>query len=92
MSGPQPQYPINLTTEEKAKLERLINARNSTQGEVVRAKIVLTAHGQPDWNNQPIAQQVGCCDRSVRKWRKRWVECQRLTDLARPGAPRRFSS
>ena len=91
MSGPQPQYPIKLTTEEEAQLERLINARNSPQGKVVRAKIVLTAHRQPAWNNQQIAQEVGCSDRTVRKWRKRWVETHSLADLPRPGAPRRFS-
>jgi len=91
MSGPQPKYPIKLTTAEEAKLDSLIKARNSRQGEVVRAKIILTAHRQPDWNNQQIAQAVGCSDRLVRKWRKRWVESQCLTDLPRPGAPRRFS-
>lgn len=92
MSGPQPKYPIELTTEEETKLETLINARNSRQGEVMRAKIVLTAHRQPDWNNQQIAQEVGCSDRTVRKWRKRWVERHSLADLPRPGAPRRFSA
>ena len=91
MSGPQPQYPIELTTEEEAKLDSLIKARNSRQGEVLRAKIVLTAHRHPDWNNQQVAQEVGCSDRTVRKWRKRWVETNSLADLSRPGAPRRFS-
>lgn len=91
MSGPQPQYPIELTAEEEARLERLVNARNSPQGEVVRAKIILTAHRQPEWNNQQIAEEVGCSDRTVRKWRKRWVETRSLADLPRPGAPRRFS-
>ena len=91
MSGPQPKYPIKLTTAEEAKLDSLVKARNSRQGEVVRAKIILTAHRQPDWNNQHIARTVGCSDRLVRKWRKRWIERQSLTDLPRPGAPRRFS-
>lgn len=91
MSGPQPQYVIELTTAEEANLDRLIKARNSRQGEVLRAKITLTVHRHPEWNNQQIAQEVGCSDRTVRKWRKRWVESHSLADLPRPGAPRRFS-
>ena len=91
MSGPQPKYPIKLTTEEETKLDQLIKAHNSPQGKVVRAKIVLNVHRQPEWNNQQIAAKVGCSDRTVRKWRKRWVESHSLADLPRPGAPRRFS-
>lgn len=90
MSGPQPKYPIALSVGEVEKLERLIKARSSPQGEVFRAKIILTAHQHPDWTNQQIAQEVVCSDRTVRKWRKRWVETHRLADLPRPGAPRRF--
>ena len=91
MSGPHPQYPIELTTEEEAKLENLIKARTTAQGKVLRAKIVLTTHRHPRWNNQQIGQEVGCSDRTVRKWRKRWHETHSLADLPRPGAPRRFS-
>lgn len=91
MRGPRPKYPIILTTEEEAKLTSLTNARTSGQGEVLRAKIVLSADQHPEWSNQQIAQAVGCSDRTVRKWRKRWIETRSLADLPRPGAPRRFS-
>lgn len=91
MSGPKPKYPIKLTIEEEAELECLIRAHSSHQGQVMRAKIVLTAKQHPEWTNQQIAKRVGCSDRSVRKWRRRWVESQSLKDLPRPGAPRRFS-
>ena len=91
MRGPRPKYPIILTTEKEAELTSLINARTSGQGEVLRAKIVLTTYRHPEWSNQQIAQEVGCSDRTVRKWRKRWVESGSLADLPRPGAPRRFS-
>ena len=91
MSGPRPKYPIELRNEEETSLERLIKARHSAQGAVIRAKIILLAYRQPDWNNQQIAQKVGCRDRTVRKWRKRWFESHSLADLPRPGAPRRFS-
>jgi hypothetical protein len=91
MPGPKPQYPIELTSEEEAELQQMVKSRKAEQGQVVRAKIILTAHDHPDWRNQQIARVVGCTDRSVRKWRRRWVETKNLADLPRSGAPRRFS-
>ena len=91
MRGPNPKYPINLTTEQEQQLRQLDKSRKAAQGQVVRARIILNAHDHPEWSNQQIAQKVGCCDRTVRKWRKRWVETSSLTDLPRSGAPRRFS-
>lgn len=91
MRGPNPKYPINLTTEQEQQLRQLDKSRKAAQGQVVRARIILSAHDHPEWSNQQIAQKVGCCDRTVRKWRKRWVKTGSLTDLPRSGAPRRFS-
>ena len=91
MRGPDPKYPINLTTEQEQQLRQLVKSRKAAQGQVVRARIILSAYDQPDWSNQQIAQKVGCSDRTVRKWRKRWVESHSLADLPRSGAPRRFS-
>jgi transposase len=89
--GPDPKYPINLTTEQQQTLRQLVKSRKAAQGQVVRARIILNAHDHPDWSNQQIAETVGCSDRSVRKWRRRWVENHNLEDLPRSGAPRRFS-
>jgi hypothetical protein len=91
MRGPKPKYPITLTPEEAQSLRRLVNARNSPQGKVLRARILLLAFEHPEWSNQQIAQEAGCIDWTVRKWRKRWVERRSIEDLPRPGAPRRFS-
>lgn len=91
MRGPKPKYPVELTSEEEQALRRLVNARKAPQGKVLRARIVLAAYDHPEWSNQQIAQLVGCTDRTVRKWRRRWAETQSLDDLPRPGAPRRFS-
>ena len=91
MRGPKPKYPIELTSEEEQALKRLVKARKSPQGQVLRARILLAAHEHPGWSNQRIAQEVGCTDRTVRKWRRRWVERKSIEDLPRPGAPRRFS-
>jgi hypothetical protein len=91
MRGPKPKYPITLTPEEEQSLRRLVSACNSPQGKVLRARILLLAFDYPEWSNQQIAQEAGCIDWTVRKWRKRWVERRSIEDLPRPGAPRRFS-
>jgi len=91
MRGPKPSYPIELLENESSLLRQLIKGRNSPQVKVMRARIVLAAHEHPDWSNQQIASHVGCTDRVVRKWRRRWNESKCLDDLPRPGAPKRFS-
>jgi len=91
MPGPKPKYPIQLLENEESELRQLVRSRKAPRGKVMRASIVLAAHDHPDWSNQQIARDVGCSDRVVRTWRRRWVESKSLEDLPRPGAPRRFS-
>jgi len=90
MPGPKPKYSIQLTPEEEKELRQLVNSPKAPQGLVMRARIILAAHDHPDWSNQQIAREAGCTDRTVRKWRRRWVERRSIEDLPRPGAPRRF--
>lgn len=91
MSGPKPKYKIQLLENEISALRQLISARNSPQGKVMRARIVLAAHEHPEWSNQQIARHVGCTDRAVRKWRRRWNESKSIADLPKPGRPKLFS-
>lgn len=91
MKGPKPKYKIQLLENEITELRQLVSARKTPQVKVMRARIVLDAHEHPEWSNQQIAAHVGCTDRAVRKWRRRWNESKSLEDLPRPGAPRRFS-
>ncbi len=91
MHGPKPRYPIHLLDKQITELRQMIGSRKAAQGKVKRAKIILTAYDHPDWSNQQIAASVGCTDRAVRKWRRRWSETKCLDDLPRPGAPKRFS-
>src|SRR5262249_8421314 len=91
MRGPKPHYPIVLTDDQTAQLRQLVRAHSTPQGQVLRARIVLTAHEQPNCSNQQIAKLLGTSDRMVRKWRRRWVETHSLSDAPRSGAPRRFS-
>lgn len=91
MRGPKPTHPIQLTAAAAEQLRRLIRAHPTAQVLVVRAQIVLTAHDQPAWSNQQMAQQLGTRERMVRNWRRRWVDPHSLQDAPRSGAPRRFS-
>lgn len=91
MRGPKPTHPIELTAEEVTSLQHLIRAHTTPQTVAVRARIILRAYEHPEYNNQQIASAIGVTDRSVRKWRARWVETRSLADAPRSGAPRRFS-
>ena len=91
MRGPKPTHPINLTAEEVQSFQQLIRAHSTPQAVAVRARIILRAYEHPEQNNQQIAQAVGTTDRTVRKWRGRWVATHSLADAHRSGAPRRFS-
>ena len=91
MRGPKPKHQIELTTEEEQFLRRVASARKSPQDKALRARILLLAFDHPEWSNQQIAQEAGCIDWTVRKWRRRWVATRSIEDLPRPGAPRRFS-
>lgn len=91
MRGPKPKYSNQLFDNEITKLHQLVNSCKASQGKVMHARIVLAAHKHPEWSNQQIAQTVGCSDRVVRTWRRRWVECKSLENLPRSGAPKRFS-
>jgi hypothetical protein len=91
MRGPNPSYPIDLTAEEAKQFEQLIRAYSTSQALVMRTRIILTAYKHPEQSNQQIAAAIGTTDRTVRKWRGRWVKTHSLADAPRNGAPRRFS-
>ncbi len=91
MRGPKPTHPIALTAEEAKQLQQLIRAHTTPQALAVRARIILTANTHPEQNNQQIASTIATTDRTVRKWRARWVATRSLADAPRSGAPRRFS-
>src|SRR5712691_4293156 len=84
--------PVHLTAHEVSQFFQLAQAHRSPQAQAQRARIVLCAHAHPTWSSKQIAKSLSVNDRLVRKWRGRWQETHRLTDLPRSGAPRRFSS
>jgi hypothetical protein len=73
MRGPNPSYPIDLTADEANQFEQLIRAYSTPQALVMRTRIILTAYKHPEQSNQQIAAAIGTTDRTVRKWRGRWV-------------------
>ncbi len=99
MPGP-PLPAIELTTEERAELERV--ARRPTTGQQLaeRARIVLlAADGR---NNCAIGRALAIDVDTVRKWRGRWrgvagapgaelPVATRLADAPRPGTPARIT-
>jgi transposase len=91
MRGPKPSYPITLTDAEARELEHLVRAHTTAQALALRARIILQAHAKPEQSNQQLASALGTTDRTVRKWRGRWVKTHQLADAPRSGAPRRFS-
>lgn len=95
MRGPKP-LTVNLTSAERAGLQRVVRAHTTPQRLALRARIVLAAAAGD--SNEAIAGRLGVSVETVRKWRGRWVGLQaatlgdlpleeRLTDAPRPGRP-----
>ncbi len=84
-------YRIELSREERARLEAMARKYTSPYRDVIRARIVLyAADGLP---NEEIAARLDTPRQIVSKWRKRFFE-ERLAGLEerpRGGRPAHFS-
>jgi hypothetical protein len=100
MPGPKPTT-VELTTEEREELERLVRAHTTAQQVALRAQIILAA--AEGLSNVQVGQVVGLSREAVRLWRDRWVSlagvplkdlsiADRLADAPRPGAPVRIGA
>ena len=69
VTGPNP-VEIKLSKRQRKELEIIVGRRNSFQGLVIRAKIILLA--DEGKNNAFIGKKLGLNDDTVRLWRKRW--------------------
>ena len=84
-------YRIELSRDEKAKLDALARKYTSPYRDVIRSRIVLYA--AQGWSNDQIADRLDTPRQIVSKWRKRFFE-QRMAGLEerpRHGRPARFS-
>jgi transposase len=89
--SPSTLHLIVLTTDERVALVAL--TRPTAQARMLlRARIVLGA--AEGGSNAGIARDLGICEDTVRKWRRRYAlrRLGGLTDAARSGRPRRFSA
>jgi transposase len=86
----KPAVAIDLTSEERRELERLVRRRKTGQGLARRARIVLAA--AEGLENKAIVEVVGADANTVGKWRRRFAErrLDGLYDEPRPGAPRQI--
>jgi len=83
---------VELTDEERDRLQRWARRRKSSQALALRSRIVLACAGGLD--NKTVAAELGCASATVGKWRARFVE-HRLDGLAdedRPGRPARITA
>jgi transposase len=87
---PPSPYVIRLGDAERAELESVSRRATAPFRLVVRARVVLLAAGGVA--NCAIAERLGICQDTARKWRRRY--CQQgidgLADAPRPGRPRVF--
>lgn len=67
--GPAP-LPLVLSPAQRAVLTALLRRASCPQAVVLRAKILLGAAA--DQRNEPLARELGCTPKTVRKWRGRW--------------------
>jgi len=87
----RPVKPLELTAEEKNKLETLAKRPKTDQRTAQRARIILgCAEGL---NRQAVAAQVGVTVQTVGTWRERFRigRLNALGDLPRPGQPRQIT-
>jgi transposase len=87
----RPKQPVNVTEEERERLESLAHRSRSQPLLARRARVVLAcAEGR---DNKSVARKLRCSLGMVGKWRARFLRArlEGLYDEPRPGAPRKVS-
>ena len=84
----RPKKPLQVSVEEREKLEMLARRPKSAQAIAMRARIVLGCDA--GLSNQAVAQKLQITGATVGKWRERFLvrRLEGLLDEPRPGAPR----
>jgi putative transposase len=68
--GPTPA-PLTVSPAQHAVLTALLRRSSCPQALALRVRIILGAAAAQ--RNEPLARQVGCSPKTVRKWRARWA-------------------
>jgi transposase len=74
---PAKRYLVELTSEERQELTKLVSAGRRSARTLTRARILLKADqadGGPAWDDARIADALGCGRRTVERVRQRLVE------------------
>lgn len=87
----QSPFVIDLSDEDRDRLEAVVRRRTAEHRMVLRARIVLAAADGEE--NASIAERLEVALNTVIKWRKRFFEegMGGLVDRKRSGRPRTFS-
>jgi len=90
--GPTP-VPLPVSPAQRAVLAALLRRSSCPQALALRVQIVLAAAaGQ---RNEPLARQLGCTPKTVRKWRSRWAAAAAhlaVADADRPALERAIAA
>lgn len=91
MGKGRPIPPLNLSEDERSRLETIVRRRLSTQAEARRAQVILAC--ADGLSNQAVSERTGVCAHSVGIWRRRFLadRMDGLADLPRSGPPRKIS-
>lgn len=70
------KYKITLPTEEREKLNSIINTRSSKSPQVRRSYMLLAAdeNGDKQWTDEKICSSYGCTVSTIERLRKRFIE------------------
>ena len=84
---------IELTSEERATLERWVRRRGTAQALALRARIVLACADRPEESHGVLGAELGAHRVTIGTWRQRFAarRLAGLKDDPRTGAPRRIS-
>jgi transposase len=95
ISMPTPFAPrIILSQNDRTSLQTLSRAHSTPQALSFRGRIILRAADTDQPTNLQISRDLSCSNRTVGKWRRRYVEhgVAGLQDASRPGRPRLLSA
>ena len=88
MPGPLPRSPLQLTPEQERHVPQLSSCSTAPFAAVQRARLLLLAPQSPPRRQAESARQVGGWVHTVKHWRQRWQQTDRVWDAPRAGTRR----
>jgi transposase-like protein len=92
MAGSRAVHRPEFSPEELEEARRLARRHNAPFSEVMRARLALLIHEEPDLSHAEAGRRIGLDRETVYKWRRRWAtQGWSVRDAPRSGRPRAFS-